>query len=45
MADKIYKIGREVTDDFKLNMKIAFDEYLPRWNSRAVPQLNHQSSY
>jgi hypothetical protein len=30
-----------VTDDFKKNLKIVFDEYLPKWNYRAVPQLTH----
>jgi hypothetical protein len=41
VVDKIYKIGRKVTDDFKKNLKIVFDEYLPKWNYRAVPQLTH----
>ncbi|MEG5175887.1 hypothetical protein [Microcoleus sp. B3-D7] len=29
VVDKIYEIGRKVTDDFKKNLKIVFDEYLP----------------
>ena len=34
---KIYCTSRAVADDFKENMKIIFDEYLPNWNYRAVP--------
>ncbi|MEG4571681.1 hypothetical protein QUA56_02970 [Microcoleus sp. N3A4] len=45
VVDQIYKIGRKVTDDFQKNLKIVFDEYLPKWNYRAVPQLTKQSSY
>lgn len=41
VVDQIYKIGRKVSDDFKKNMKIVFDEYLPKWNYRAVPQLTN----
>ena len=40
VVDKIYEIGRKVTDDFKKNLKIVFDEYLPKWNYRAVPQTH-----
>jgi len=29
---------RKVVDDFKANMAIAFDELLPKWNYRAIPQ-------
>ena len=36
--DKVYKIGRKVADNFKETMQISFDEYLPKWNYRAVPQ-------
>src|SRR6476661_1299239 len=45
VVDKIYEIGRKVSDDFKKNLKIVFDEYLPKWNYRAVPQITKQSSY
>jgi hypothetical protein len=38
VLDKVYKIGRKVADNFKKTMQIAFDEYLPKWNYRAVPQ-------
>jgi len=35
--DKIYETGRKVNDDFKENMNIVFDDYLPKWNYRAIP--------
>ena len=37
IIDKIYQTGRKVIDNFKHNMPILFDEYLPQWNYRAVP--------
>ena len=38
VLDKVYKICRKVADNFKKTMQITFDEYLPKWNYRAVPQ-------
>ncbi len=38
IIDKIYQTGREVDDSFKENMKIIFDDFLPNWNYKAVPQ-------
>ncbi len=38
IIDKVYHTGRKVADDFKQNMTIVFDEYLPKWNYTAVPQ-------
>jgi Rhodopirellula transposase DDE domain len=37
ILDKVYRTGRKYTKEFKDNMKIAFDEILPRWNYRVVP--------
>lgn len=37
VIDKIYQTGRTVADEFKQNMPILFDEHLPHWNYRAVP--------
>jgi len=37
IIDKIYQTGRKVTDSFKHNMPILFDEHLPQWNYRALP--------
>jgi hypothetical protein len=34
----IYETGRKVAADFKDTLAIAFDEILPKWNYRAVPQ-------
>ena len=38
ILDKAYETGRKVADGFKENMEIVFDEYLPRWNYRAIPR-------
>jgi hypothetical protein len=37
IIDKVYKTGRHISDDFKENMSIIFDDYLPNWNYQAVP--------
>ena len=39
LMDKVYAKGRKVADGFKENLPIVFDEYLPKWNYRAIPQL------
>jgi hypothetical protein len=39
ILDGIYKTGRKVTEEYKQNMEIVFDEYLPKWNYTAVPQM------
>ena len=38
ILDKVYQTGRKYADDFKHNMKIVFDDHLPKWNYRAVPE-------
>lgn len=37
IIDKVYQTGREVAKDFKENMRIVFDEVLPKWNYVAKP--------
>lgn len=39
ILDKTYQTGRKVAEDFKDNMKIVFDEFLPQWNYTARPEL------
>ena len=39
MLDKVYQTGRQYAADFKHNMPILFDDHLPKWNSRAVPEF------
>jgi DDE family transposase len=39
ILDKVYHTGRKYTADFKQNMKIVFDDHLPKWNYRAVPEF------
>ena len=36
---KVYATGRKYAEGFKENMKILFDDYLPKWNYRATPQI------
>jgi hypothetical protein len=38
VLDQVYQKGRTYAAGFKENMKILFDEYLPKWNYRAVPE-------
>ena len=40
LTDKVYDKGRQVADGFKETLPIIFDEYLPKWNYRAIPQNN-----
>ena len=39
ILDKVYQIGHKYAADFKQNMKILFDDHLPKWNYRAVPEF------
>ena len=36
---RAYEIGRKVATDFKTTMSILFDDLLPNWNYRAIPQI------
>ncbi len=38
VLEKVYETGRKCAEGFKETMKIAFDELLPKWNYRAVPE-------
>jgi Rhodopirellula transposase DDE domain len=38
LRDTGYQTGRKYAADFKHNMKLVFDEHLPKWNYRAVPE-------
>jgi len=37
VIDKAYQTGQKVVADFKENMRIVFDEFMPQWNYRAIP--------
>jgi hypothetical protein len=37
VLDKVYQTGRKYTAGFKEDMKILFDDFLPKWNYCAVP--------
>ncbi|MEO3703513.1 ISAzo13-like element transposase-related protein, partial [Trichormus azollae] len=34
-----YQTGQKVSVDFKSNLKIVFDQFLPQWNYTRKPQL------
>lgn len=38
ILDKAYATGRKYAEGFRENLKILFDDHLPKWNYRAVPQ-------
>lgn len=38
ILEKVYATGRKYAREFKENMKIVFDEHLPKWNYRVIPQ-------
>jgi hypothetical protein len=38
-TNKVYATARKVSENFKENMKIVFDDYLGKWNYRAIPQV------
>jgi len=44
IIDKVYQTGRKVAADFKETMRIVFDEFLPRWNYRAIPLAQYGMS-
>jgi Rhodopirellula transposase DDE domain len=37
VLEKVYQTGRKYAEGFKKNLKILFDDFLPKWNYRAVP--------
>jgi hypothetical protein len=39
ILDKGYHTGRQYAADFKQNRKSLFDDHLPKWNYRAVPEF------
>ena len=38
ILEKVYETGRKCAAGFKKNMKIVFDELMPKWNYRAIPE-------
>lgn len=37
IIDKVYETGRQLTKDFKQNLPITSDDFLPQWNYRIAP--------
>ena len=38
VINRVYETGRKIASTFKDTMALLFDDLLPRWNYRAVPQ-------
>jgi hypothetical protein len=38
ILEKAYETGRKYAKGFKKTMKIVFDQFLPKWNYRAIPE-------
>lgn len=38
ILEKVYATGRKYAANFKKNMAILFDDHLPKWNYRAIPE-------
>lgn len=39
VLEQAFETGRKVKEEFKQTMEIVFDDYLPRWNYTAKPQM------
>jgi hypothetical protein len=39
VLEKVYATGRKCAEGFKEAMKIVFDDFLPKWNYRALPEV------
>jgi len=39
IKNKIYETARKVSENFKEDMKIVFDDYLGKWNYKAIPNV------
>ena len=37
IIEHVYQTGRKGAEDFKANIRIVFDTFLPRWNYRVLP--------
>jgi Rhodopirellula transposase DDE domain len=37
VMDQVYETGHKAAADFKQTMKLIFDDFLPKWNYRAIP--------
>ena len=44
IIDKVYETGKKCVKGFKQNMRLIFDETLPKWNYRAVPTVQQPAA-
>ena len=40
IKNKVYAKARKASETFKENMKIVFDDYLGKWNYKAIPKAS-----
>ena len=40
IIEKVYQTGRQAAKEFKQNLPIVFDDFLPKWNYRAIPNIS-----
>src|SRR5664280_1582940 len=45
IKDKVYAKARKVSETFKENMKIVFDDYLGKWNYKVIPNVKTLSYF
>ncbi|PSR18520.1 hypothetical protein C8255_06940 [filamentous cyanobacterium CCP3] len=45
IIDKVYQKGRTAADEFKREIPIHFNEYLPQWNYLARPDPPNFGTY
>lgn len=40
ILEKVYETGRKCSEGFKETMRLVFDDLLPKWNYRAIPEAS-----
>jgi hypothetical protein len=45
IKDKVYAKARKVSETFKKNMKIVFDDYLGKWDYKQTPEVKTESYF
>ena len=38
ILEKVYETGRKCSEGFRETMRIVFDDLLPKWDYRAIPE-------
>lgn len=43
IIDKVYETARKVSTEFRKEVPICFDEFLPKWNYQAIPNRSNEA--